>query len=190
LREPVDSHIETLRACEREGRIGTVLVRSWPRELPLSGPVSDQEALEAFERFGDWADRTDVSIRPPFDVRTRSSTITGERRELVVTPTLCLALYAGDTLVSVYPHDDGTERHGVGDTVAALRTGRLELRTSHLPAEQPTDSCPACGDRVVNGQGVYVCIADDCHWTGLRTETGWNRTDTAVDPRAIVGRTQ
>jgi hypothetical protein len=31
------------------------------------------------------------------------------------------------------------------------------------------------GDHVVNGQGVYVCIADDCHWTGLWTERGWDQ---------------
>lgn len=181
LLDPIDSHVETLRTCEREGRIETLLVRSWPAQLPCSGETTDREGLEAFERFGDWADRAGVSIEPPFDVRTRSSAITGESREIVVTPLLCLALYDGNTLVGVYPHDDGGRTRDVSTTVAALRTGQLQTAVVESSVDRSVDSCPDCDERVVNGQGLCVCIDDDCYWVGVWTEAGWYRDHDAAE---------
>ncbi len=171
LLEPVDSHIRTLREAERDGQIDALLMRSWPDRISLSPDVPAGEALEAFERFTEWAYREGVDIEPAFAVQTRESTITGESREVLVTPLCCLAVYVGNTLVSVYPHVDDGEPHGVTEAVAALRTGEFRERAATLPVAA-TDECPRCGGVLVNGQGLYGCLGDDCAWVGLRADDG------------------
>jgi hypothetical protein len=52
-----------------------------------------------------------------------------------------------------------------------------ETIASEVPTEQHIDSCPDCGDVIVNGQGVYTCVDDDCQWIGVWTEVGWERGD-------------
>lgn len=171
LLEPVGSHIRTLREAERDGRIDALLMRSWPDRITLSADVPAGEALEAFERFTEWAYREGVDIEPAFTVQTRESTITGESRELLATPLCCLAIYVGNTLVGVYPHVDDGEPHGVTEAVAALRTGEFRERAATLPVAA-TDGCPRCGGVLVNGQGLYGCPGDDCTWVGLRADDG------------------
>lgn len=52
-----------------------------------------------------------------------------------------------------------------------------ETIPSEVFADQQIDSCPDCGDNIVNGQGVYICMDDDCQWTGVWTEVGWEHSD-------------
>lgn len=47
--EPIDAHIETLQHCEATGPIDTLVLCTWPAELPLSG--ADSESRATFERF-------------------------------------------------------------------------------------------------------------------------------------------
>ncbi|WP_254538257.1 HTH domain-containing protein [Halomarina litorea] len=171
LLEPVDSHIRTLREAEADGQIDALLLRSWSDQITLTraGPAS--EGVEAFERFTEWAYAEGVSIQPPFDVRRRDSLITGECREVLVTPLCCLAVYVGSTLVGVYPHVDDGEPRSVTDAIAALRTGELREEAAALPATS-TEDCPRCGGVLLNGQGVFGCSEADCEWVGLRDEEG------------------
>jgi len=105
LLEPVDAQVETLQACESEGAVDDLLLRSWPKEVALSEESPHQEVLENFERFAQWADERGVSVRPPFRKRTTTSQVTGTTRERLVTPLLCLELYADDELIGVSPHE-------------------------------------------------------------------------------------
>lgn len=171
LLEPVDSHIRTLREAEADGQIDALLLRSWPGQITLSDTGPASEGVEAFEQFTEWAYVEGVDIQPPFDVRRRDSTITGESREILVTPLCCLAVYVDSTLVGVYPHLDEGEPRSVTDAVAAIRTGEFRERATDLPTAS-TEDCPRCGEPVVNGQGVYGCPAADCGWAGLRGDSG------------------
>lgn len=170
LLEPVDGHVETLRACESEGRIDSLLLRSWPEEVSLDDGSSYPEVVDVFERFERWADRHDVSVRPPFETRTARSLATGEETEMLVTPLLCLALYRGDDLVGVYPHTDGEESVAATEAIAALRTGELPPVLGVRPQVAPSDRCPECEAALHQGQGIYACPA--CRWTGIRREDG------------------
>ena len=172
LLEPIDRQIETLQACESEGAIDDLLLRSWPKEVSRSDASPHQEVLETYERFSQWANGRDVSIEPPFRERTKTSQVTGETTDLLVTPLLCLELYADDELVGVFPHSEGEETYTTDEVIAQLRTGdipdplgRRRTRTAATATE-----CPACGDELIDGQGLYAC--SDCGWVGTVTDSG------------------
>ncbi|SDR41666.1 HTH domain-containing protein [Natronobacterium texcoconense] len=174
LLEPVDSQVETLQACESEGTVDDLLLRSWPKEVTRSETSPHQEVLETFERFESWADRRGVSIRPPFRERTRTS-LTGETRELLMTPLLCLEVYEDDELVGVFPHsDDETDETATTDeAIATLRTGEVPTPLGELPTESAGENdgtCPDCGDQLVDGQGLFACR--ECGWLGTVDDAG------------------
>ncbi|SIR84323.1 HTH domain-containing protein [Natronorubrum thiooxidans] len=180
LLEPVDRQVETLRACESEGAIDDLLLRSWPKEIALTDTSPYQEALESFERFEAWADEQGVSIRPPFKKRTSTSQLSGETRELLVMPLVCLEVYADDELVGVFPHtdEDLEETYTTDEVIASLRTGEIptplnsarEADSATTADGTPGNDCPECGASVVDGQGLFACAR--CGWVGTITETG------------------
>lgn len=176
--EPVDSKVETLRQCERDGRIGSLVLRSWPEEVDYTDDSSYQEVVDRFEEFERWADRRGATVRPPFRTRTSTSLVTDEQKELLVTPTICLSLYDDDRLVGVFPHNEGDTTYTVPDAIAALRTGRIprpiddavtgELEPDRRETDDTTDraaplECPDCGAERLNVQGIDACVA--CRWT-------------------------
>lgn len=188
LLEPLDSKIETLRTCEANGDIDSLLLRSWPDEVALTETSPNQEVVDCFERFEQWADAHGVSVRPPFAIRTSTSLVSDDSRPVLVTPLLCLALYYDDSLVGVYPHSDGETTDTATEAIAALRTG--EVPTLPEPPAPSTDgvsldtparvsetepstattrhsvttptSCPHCERQLVNVHGIWACT--DCQW--------------------------
>ncbi|MXV64395.1 hypothetical protein GS429_20455 [Natronorubrum sp. JWXQ-INN-674] len=201
LLEPVDRQIETLQACESEGTIDELLLRSWPKEIALTDESPYQEALESFERFERWADEHGVSIRPPFRKRSTTSQISGETRTLLVMPLACLEVYADDELVGVFPHsDDGSEEtYTTDEAIAALRTGALptplggagETGVSAVVDADVNGSASANANADTNGNanananssdcpdcnrslidGQGLFACPDCGWVGTVSETG------------------
>lgn len=172
LAAPIDRQIETLQRCAADGYVETLLVRTWPATLSVTDSPPNSEALATFERFRAWADRAGVSICPPFEQVTRTSTITGEHQELLRTPRLCLAVYADGQLTAVYPHSDGAHTHSVTDVIDTLRTSEGPARggAARPPAPTPMGSCPKCGASCHSGQGVYAC--PDCRWVAGTTGDG------------------
>ena len=190
--EPIDAKIETLRQCEHDGTIDTLLLRSWPGEVAMQDDSPHPEVLEQYDRFADWADRAGVSIDPPFQTRETTSIVSDSTIERLVTPTICLACYDRDRLVGVFPHSDGETTHTVSEAIASLRTGELpeplfehagvtERRTPTSVSASPPDdipsrnrpsmaagesrpACPDCGNGLTNVQGVLDC--DSCEWIG------------------------
>lgn len=180
LLEPVDAHVETLRACEREGTIADLLLRSWPEKVRLDEASPDREVLQRFEEFEGWADRQGVSVRPPFEVRERTSSVTGEFSERLVTPLIAVALYDGSRLAGVYPHTADGETYTVEDAIATVRTGELPTPLGTSPAApERADDCPACDGRLVNGQGLFACAT--CGWVG--TARGDGRYEPLSEPQ-------
>ena len=172
LLEPVDAHVETLRACEREGVLDGLVLRSWPEAVRLDADTPHREVVERFEEFERWADRQGVSVRPPFEVRTGVS-LTGERRERLVTPLVCLALYDEGRLLGVYPHSADGETYTIEDAIATVRTGEFPtpLATAERGADADADDdCPACDGSLVNGQGLFACTS--CGWVGTAAGDG------------------
>lgn len=163
LLEPIDAKLETLETLEDEGVIDGLLLNYWSGEVELSPDPPHSEAVEVFERFERWAGVNEVSLRPPFTVRTRSSEITGDERTVLSTPVMCLAVYVDERLAGVYPHTDGDDHYSVAEAIAALRTGDVDVRIPDAGGEAPADVCPDCEGALVNVQGLDVC--HDCAWT-------------------------
>jgi hypothetical protein len=173
--ESIDTPIQTLTRLETEGAIETLLMRTWPAELSLAAAAPKDEPLAAFEQFRAWADRTGVSICPPFEQIERTSTITGEHQEVLRTPLCCLALYIEDALVAVYPHTDGEQTTSVTDAITCLRTDEtLEgLTVPARPEPSSVGTCPECETSCLSGQGIHVCL--DCRWVAGTTPAGHYR---------------
>ncbi len=119
-----------------------------------------------------------MTVRPPFRERSTTSHVTGKTRELLVTPLLCLELYADDELIGVFPHsDEATEdTYTTDEAIATLRTGELPTPLGSIAdadegLESATvDTCPDCGGSLIGGQGLFAC--SDCGWLGTVTESG------------------
>ncbi|WP_254764027.1 HTH domain-containing protein [Natrinema marinum] len=188
LLEPVDQQIETLQACEDEGAVDDLLLRSWPKEVALSDESPYQEVIDQYERFAAWADERGVSVRPPFRERSTTSQVTGTTRERLVTPLLCLELYADDELLGVFPHSNEAtdETYTTDDAIATLRTGEVPIplgSVEETDVDEPStpNTCPDCGGALIDGQGLFAC--SDCGWLGTVTGSGRyeSRPETAVD---------
>ena len=172
LFEPIDRQIETVQACESEGAVGSVLIRSWPDQVTISEDSPNGEVLEVFDRFRRWADSRGVSIEPPFRRRTVTSPITDESKRILTTPVLCLALYRDGQLVGVYPHSADDETITTNEVIGSLRTGEVPTTIGSRPVEAAPDGngCPACGGDILNGQGLATCV--DCDWNGTISGEG------------------
>lgn len=166
LFEPIDRQIETLQACESEGSIGSVLIRSWPDQVTISEDSPNGEVLEVFDRFRQWANNRDVSIEPPFRRRTVTSPITDQSKRILTTPLLSLAIYREDQLVGIYPHSVDDETITTTEVIGTLRTGEVPTPLGSRPKETNPDGdrCPECGGDILNGQGLVACA--DCDWNG------------------------
>ncbi len=195
--DPIDAKIETLRTAEREGRIDSLLLRSWPGDVALVDDTPHPEVLEQYDRFERWADRAGVTISPAFQTRETTSLATDRTVERLVTPSICLACHDGDRLVGVFPHTDGETTHTVPEAIAALRTGSLPEplvgresvaeRTVPRPVstsddgdrpsrsyprrstKRPPPTCPDCGTGLTNVQGILDC--GSCEWVGADRTT-------------------
>jgi len=109
LRPPVAGQstalVDRLGRLRAEGTIEGFDVACWPDEVSLSGD-GHPEVVAAFRRYDRWAERTGVSLRPAFDVRSVSPLV-GARRELLRLPAACLAAYRDGDLAGVFPCTDG-----------------------------------------------------------------------------------
>lgn len=171
IADPVESRVETVQSLEDGPVVDTVVVRSWPDSVRLDD--GDHETLARYERFRSWADRRGVSIRPPFETRTRSSIVEDGGVDVLVTPVLCLAVYREERLVGVFPHSADGETHTVEAAVETLRNGKLPRPLGAAEAASTTEPsrCPDCDGSLVNGQGVFIC--PECSWVGAAAPDGW-----------------
>lgn len=118
-----DAVIDRLTELRRTAHLSGFEVHLWPKTVSLTAHSHDGEFFDVFSTFEEWADRHGVEIRPPFDVHTVRSTITGESDERLVLPELCLIVYEADSLAGVYPCHDRNEALTVGDALEAIETG-------------------------------------------------------------------
>ena len=114
-----DHVAETLRALERQELIDECTVSAWPKRIECAS-AADPDARDLYLSFQSWAEDNQVRLTPFFQTRECYSMETGDRGDWVVFPAICLAVYEGDDLVSVYPHADG-------DTYRSVLTGLESL---------------------------------------------------------------
>lgn len=158
LPEPIGAKIDTLQGLESADQIDGLTQHTWPETVTLSERAPQSDAIDVFARMEAWAEECGVSIRPPFSIRTTSSTLTDETRTRLTTPVMCLAVYVDDQLANVFPHSRNGDQYSVTDAITALRTDDLELFTVDPDTSaSPPDRCPACRSRLTAVQGIGVC---------------------------------
>lgn len=176
LVEPVDATIERLREFDRTGVIDELRVEAWPDEVPLEGGPDHSDVVQRFEAFRAWADRLGASIRPAFTVRERTTLVADETRAVLVLPVVCLSIHVDGELASVVPHAEGETTYAVEDALADLEAVDYATVTpaTHAAADRPPgrspdvrtgEQCPACGEGLASGQGLYACSS--CSWVGV-----------------------
>lgn len=163
LVEPVDRTIQTLREYDRTNVIEDLEVRAWPDEIPLTDATEDSDVVMRHRLFQAWADENDVRLEPAFAKRQRTSLVSDETETVLVLPVMCLAIHVDGELTDLAPHRMGATTYTVDDALFDLRG----YATSSAPDVQTPIRCPACGDALVTGQGLYTCSA--CSWTDVAT---------------------
>lgn len=127
--DPRKNVLSRLRAFEAEGVVGEVSVRVWGKNLTVSREGADEGSTVIRERvseFQTWAKRNGHSLEPAFRWRDQSSMVSEERNEVIRLPLQCLAVYAGDNLLGVFPCSMDGETNTVGDCLARLETGDFD----------------------------------------------------------------
>lgn len=96
------------------GPLRDASVSSWAKRVPIRRGDATERRL--YDEYRAWADDEGVRLRPFFDTRECYSTETGEKRQELVMPALCLALYdEDDDLVCVAPHADDSTTVTIAD---------------------------------------------------------------------------
>lgn len=170
ISDPVESRVESVKALENEGIVDECSVRTWPSEVVLTPLTEGTLAVRRFRTFEEWAAQWGVHIDPPFRRNTRRSELTGETREVLQTPTVCLAVYVDGRLREVFPHRSKGTTYSVADAVESLRSGALAVDESVAGTPTRADHCPRCDVPLSTGQGLYSC--PDCGWVGVATGRG------------------
>lgn len=164
--DAVSDTLRRLRQLDVEGVLAVQPVQRWPATVCLSSDGRRSGVLDVYQEFATWADHADKSLEPGFRTRTRRSELTGESNTVLTLPVISLAVYVDRALTSVFPHADGDGVHSVADAVEGFEIDRPVGR--ERPSPSATVTCPDCGSRAVNVQGLLAC--PDCGWVE-ETET-------------------
>jgi hypothetical protein len=121
-----DAARERARQLVDNGVAADLDVETWETKVAADRTARENEqALDAFNDFSDWARRQDVRLYPAFQTRECYSWEDGDRYTALVLPVMCLAITEGETLDAVYPHID-EETYSVFDGLAILAASRHE----------------------------------------------------------------
>lgn len=123
--------IDRLAALEEQGAIEAFSLIVWgPRFAPGSAAARTTTGrelgrrIDAFERWVAAAKKPDELA---FECREVHSLVTDEKREEVVLPVLCLAVYQGETLRCVSPWRATRTTHSIDDCLDAIvQPGRVD----------------------------------------------------------------
>lgn len=143
---PVDATLQTLTRLEADGALDDLTIGGWPAEIRLGDTSPHSDVVALFEAFDAWADQRNVSIRPPFAVETRTSAITGQTRDVLITPVQCLAISVNGVLSEVFPHTTAPtgETYTVTDALTLLEEDAVEgSGAAQLPDTPPDQRRPA-----------------------------------------------
>lgn len=124
---PVQSEvINQLQKLEAKGIVAELDIDVWGLSMGINvprdnNPTGTQQLLSEFER---WADEHDCTLRPAFSRSNAKSTADDatEHDEYTILPLLCLAIYDGTTVQSIYPHVTHDGARPIHDGLATLES--------------------------------------------------------------------
>lgn len=120
------------------GLLRDASVSSWAKRVPIRDGDADERRL--YDEYRAWADEEGVRLRPFFDTRECYCTHTGEKRQELVMPALCLALYdEDDDLVCVAPHADESATVTIADCLDWLGESAEDGDEERTELVEPAD---------------------------------------------------
>jgi len=137
--DPRSGVLDRLRELETDGVVDDVSVRVWGRYVdpPADEPPGEEGTLQTrIAEFEAWADREGHSLEPAFGRCERTTMVSTERREVIRLPLQCLAVYAGDRLVGVFPCSTGGGTETVADCLRRLEAGDVVDTSETESADQ------------------------------------------------------
>jgi hypothetical protein len=118
------SRLERLSELYEAGNLGTLRVSVWGDQLCLCESCASTRAgrrmLDTVEKFEAWAAQADGEVALPLDRRRVQSAYAETDRETLSVPQFLMAVYAGPSLVAVFPHTAGNTSYSVTDGIMAL----------------------------------------------------------------------
>jgi hypothetical protein len=124
--DPRSGILDRHRELEIDGAVDDVSVRVWGQYVdpPADDVGSEEEPIQTrIAEFEAWADREGHPLEPAFGRCERTTMVSTDRREVIRLPPQCLAVYAGDRLVGVFPCSTGSGTETVADCVGRLEAG-------------------------------------------------------------------
>lgn len=132
---------DRLRQLKDEGKITDISMATWGERIDAA-PVDAREAFvspaqEAVTEFETWALEHSYSLQPAFETREIGLPVTGQRREVVVPPVVCLAVYDDSELQAVFPYSDGETVYTVSNCLDLLEADdtRFTADNSEITSE-------------------------------------------------------
>lgn len=183
LSDPVEATLESVRSLARSGAVDEYDVLTWPAEVVLTPLTEATLPVERYRTFRQWAAQWGVHIEPPFRRTTERSELTGETREVLQTPAVCLAVHVDGRLREVFPHTSKGTTYSVADAVETLAGGVLTVDDSVDADPAAPQHCPRCDVPLSTGQGLYAC--PDCEWVGVATADGTVRRYDGLEPEGV-----
>lgn len=184
ISDPVEDHLETARGFADRGLVDGLSIAAWPGEVVLSEHTADLEVVGLFRTFKEWAAQWAVSIDPPFELDVRSSRLTGEEREVLRPPSVCLVVRVDGRLREVFPHTSEGTTYTVADGLDALERFAARGDGERSSSRSADDDCPRCGQALLTGQGLYACRG--CQWSGVAAGGGEFQSFDVADGTAIA----
>ncbi|WP_340102076.1 HTH domain-containing protein [Salinibaculum salinum] len=102
--ERADCVHDRLVELEENGHVDAVTREEWVKRTPVED--CDDELRDTYLSFESWADEEGVRLTPFFQTRECFSSAAGEHTDWLVMPAFCLAVYDGDDVSAIYPHND------------------------------------------------------------------------------------
>lgn len=139
---PVQSEvIDQLQKLKAEGIVAELDIDVWGSSMGINvprnnDPTGTQQLLSEFER---WEDEHDCTLRPAFGWSNAKSTADSatEYDEYTILPLLCLAIYDGTTVQSIYPHIAPDDVHTIHDGIAVLNSMRQDNDQMEVESAPP-----------------------------------------------------
>jgi hypothetical protein len=112
-----DAVVQELRCLADRGGLDSFDVVDWDKRVPVASASAERDR---HAEFAAWTEEAGLELAPFFDTRLCYCTQTGEKREELVLPALCLAVYEESDLSTVAPHTDGPHTVSVEDAIDQL----------------------------------------------------------------------
>lgn len=120
---------ERLRQLQKAGKLSDVSVEVWGKQVSTgddadSGEADDgaQSIRDTYRAFEEWATRSGHALTPAFDTRECRTIASNGKREVIVFPVMCLAIYDGEAVQAVFPCSTGDDVRTVEDGLAAIES--------------------------------------------------------------------